>query len=209
MPSLCPFVTPFTCIVSGPTQCGKTSWVARLLREKDYQFSAVPQNIVWCYGTWQKAYEGLGSVVNKWVEGLPDLEDFDADVNNLVIIDDLMSETDERVTKLFTKGSHHKNISVIYLVQNLFNKGKEHRTISLNAHYMVLFKNPRDANQVNHLAKQMYPKNTKFLLEAFKDATSEPHGYLLIDLKQATEDDLRVRTHIFEGEIMEVYVPKK
>jgi hypothetical protein len=45
---------------------------------------------------------------------------------------------------LFTKKSHHRNISVMYIEQNLFHKGKNHRTISLNAHYMVLFKNPRD-----------------------------------------------------------------
>ena len=33
----------------------------------------------------------------------------------LLITDDLMSETDDRVTKLFTKGSHHLNCSVIYI----------------------------------------------------------------------------------------------
>ena len=40
-----------------------------------------------------------------------------------------MAETDERVTNLFTKKSHHCNTSVIYLVQNLFPKNKESRTI--------------------------------------------------------------------------------
>jgi hypothetical protein len=42
---------------------------------------------------------------------------------------DLMDETDQRVASLFTKKSHHRNISVMYIVQNLF----YHRTISLNA----------------------------------------------------------------------------
>ena len=31
--------------------------------------------------------------------------------------------------QLFTKGSHHRNLSVIYIVQNLFDQHKEHRTI--------------------------------------------------------------------------------
>jgi hypothetical protein len=41
---------------------------------------------------------------------------------------------------------HHRNISVMYIVQNLFHRGKHHRTIGLNAHYMVVFKNPRDVS---------------------------------------------------------------
>ena len=50
---------------------------------------------------------------------------FDASKRNIVVIDDLMAETDERVTNLFTIKSHHCNTSVIYLVQNLFPKNKE------------------------------------------------------------------------------------
>jgi len=39
-----------------------------------------------------------------------------------VIIDDLMQETNETVANMFTKGSHHRNISVVFLAQNLFPK---------------------------------------------------------------------------------------
>ena len=35
-----------------------------------------------------------------------------------------MSEADDRVTKLFTKGSHHRNISVMFIVQNFLVKTK-------------------------------------------------------------------------------------
>ena len=84
-----------------------------------------------------------------------------------------MSETrsDKKVTNLFTKGSHHRNLSVILSQQNLFYNGKESQTISLNAHYIVLFKNTRDNTIVTSLAKQMYPGKVKFLQEAFGDAT--------------------------------------
>ena len=90
----------------------------------------------------------------------------------MVVLDDLMAETDGRVTQLFTKKSRHSNTSVIYLVQNLFPKHKESRTISLNAQYMLVFKNPRDASRVTHLAKQMHPGRVNFVQEAFKDATN-------------------------------------
>ena len=47
-----------------------------------------------------------------------------------------MAETDERVTNLFTKKSHHCNTSVIYLVQNLFPKkqGESHHQFEFTIH---------------------------------------------------------------------------
>ena len=117
-----------------------------------------------------------------------------------------MDIADKSITSLFTKGSHHRNISVIYIVQNLFDSNKNHRTISLNAHYLIIFKNPRDASQIVHLAKQMYPGQSKYVQEAFTLATNNPHGYLLVDLKQTTPDSLRMRSHIFPGEVQEVYI---
>ena len=47
-----------------------------------------------------------------------------------------MDEKDAVIVKLYTKKSHHGNVSVIYIVQNLFHHNKEHRTISLNASYL-------------------------------------------------------------------------
>ena len=62
--------------------------------------------------------------------------------------------------------------------------------LCLNSHYRVLFKDARDASQVANLARQMYPGKSTFMIEAFKYATSAPYGYLLIDLKQETDDKL-------------------
>ena len=78
----------------------------------------------------------------------------------------------------------------------------------LNAHYLVIFKNPRDASQITHLAKQMYPGHVQFLQEVFRDATSEAYGYLFIDLKQETPEHLRLRTKIMPNETQYVYMRK-
>jgi hypothetical protein len=80
------------------------------------------------------------------------------------------------------------------------------RTISLNTHYMVLFKNPRDAGQIRHLAAQLFPGDTKFLGCAYKQATSRAHGYLLLDFTQDTPDHLRVMSDILPGEDGYYYV---
>ena len=95
-------------------------------------------------------------------------------------------------------------------MQNLFPKGKESRTISINAQYMVLFKIPRDNTQVVNLAKHMYPGRVEYMHDTFKDATSVPHGYLFVDLKQSTPEHLRLRSNILPdyGTYQYAYIPK-
>jgi hypothetical protein len=55
----------------------------------------------------------------------------------------------------------------------------------------------------------MYDRDSRVMEEAFADATSKPHGYLLIDLKQDTPEHLRLRSQILPGEQLCVYVNKK
>ena len=104
----------------------------------------------------------------EFVEGIPTALEkdsyFDVNKRNLIVFDDQMIDAskDKRIVNLFTRGSHHRNLSVIYIVQNLFHQGKGSRSISLNSHYLVLFKNPRDKLQILTLAKQMYPGQTSF-----------------------------------------------
>ena len=142
-------------------------------------------------------------------EGLPSLDEFDGSQHSLVIIDDLMHETNEVVSKLFTKGSHHTNTSVVYITQNIFSQNKESRNITLNTQYMVLFKNVRDKSQITYLARQMFPSNQKHLVEAYADATSEPFSYLFIDLKPKVDDKHRLKACIFPDDGHNyVYVPK-
>ena len=201
-------VHPFTCIISGPTGSGKTQFVLKLLKNKLELITPPPQKIFWFYGEWQDVYRQPELKQVQFIEGLPKEDLFQPSNNNLIIIDDLLAETDARVTKLFTKGSHHRNCSVIFITQNLFDKNKEMRTINLNAHYMVLFKSPRDVSQIQHLAKQMYPRESDYMREAFADATSKPFSYLLVDLKPNTPEEMRLRANIFPGELQVVYIKR-
>lgn len=170
--------------------------------------------ILFYYGEWQDGYVNYldDGMKVEFREGLPKSEDFSNDphLKKLVVIDDLMRESSNHVVvDLFTKGSHHRNASVIYITQNIFHKSTHSRDISLNASYIVLFKNPRDRAQIQHLARQVYPEDSKFLQDAFQDATSMGHGYLMIDCKQNTLDEFRFRTCIFpDDEYQYIYLPK-
>ena len=198
---------PFTCTVAGPTSSGKTWFVFRLIKHANEMINPPPEKIMYCYGEFQPSFLEFKAV--EFNEGLPNAEQFDGQQRILLIIDDLMNEIDQNVSNIFTKLSHHRNVSVIFISQNLFHKNKFVRTMNLNTHYIVLFKNPRDAGQVAVLARQMYPGKSKFVVEAFEDATKEPYGYLLIDLRPETDDRYRIRTKIFpDDDIQYVYVPK-
>ena len=202
------WVHPFTALVSGPTQSGKSVFVERFINNCNHMMHPSPNEIVWCYGSYQPMYDRLKEKNVKFIEGIPDFQEWDIDTRRLVILDDLMHEANRNISQLFTKGSHHRNISVIMIVQNIFSSNKEHRTISLNSSYMVIFKNVRDKTQIAILGKQMFPGQASLLTEAYKSAISEPYGYLLIDLKNTTPEHLRLRSNIFPGELQSVYIPK-
>jgi hypothetical protein len=140
-------------------------------------------------------------------QGIPDDIDnadyLDVSQRNLIVLDDLIAQSgkDKRIADLFTKGSHHRNLSIIYIVQNIFHQDKEMRNISLNAHYIVLFKSPRDKQQISMLARQVDPGRVQEFMRSYEDATSRPHGYLMLDLKPTTSDQDRLKTNILPGEI--------
>ena len=192
---------PFPAIVAAPTCYGKSQFVKHLLESGEELIDGAPENIIWCYGTYQPAYDEMQRTVSNvsFIEGVPgDLETMiNPSIRNLVVIDDLMQElsNDQRITNLFTKGSHNRNLSDIFILQNIFHRGKELRDMSLNPHYLLMFKSPRDSSQVSHLAKQMFPGHVKHMQEAFQDATKRPYGHLLCDLKPETTTDFRLRTN--------------
>jgi len=200
---------PFTCIVSGPSGCGKSSLVKSILNEN--MIEPKPEKILWLYAEDQPLYKSVRNV--EFIQGIP--EDFDTSFNaskkNVLILDDLMTKfhSDDRLTRLFSVGSHHKNLSIIFIIHNLFHYGKEMRTLSLNTHYIILFKNPRDRLQIATLGRQMYPGKSQFLIESFNDATKNAYGYLMIDLKPTTSEKLRIRTSIRPDDTQLVYINKE
>lgn len=172
-------------------------------------------NVVFLYDCWQPLYDELLKLYDiKFIEGIPQSLNDDhllpRDKTNLLIIDDMMKEAsgNSEIEKVFTQYVHHRNLSAILIVQNLFVQGKSSRTISLNTNYLILFKNPRDANQVAVLGRQMYPGNTKYFMECYQDAVKSPFGYLMIDYKAKTPEQFRLRTGLFSDRQV-VYLQKK
>ena len=100
----------------------------------------------------------------KFVSGVPDNLDEESfkegHANVLIIFNDLMEQIPARedVTILLNKGSHHRGISAIRIVQDLFpttsKRGVKQR---INCDYFVLFNANTNKAQISRLGSQMLP----------------------------------------------------
>lgn len=200
-------------MLAGPSGSGKTSFLIDLLRRQE-EFCTLPRfrQIVWCIGTRkapdeieQLRAEGHNVIVK---QGLPELN-YENARDCLIVLDDLMGAAyrDKNVSDLFSKYSSHENVSVCLVTQNVFHQSRMSRDISVNTRVLVVFKSPRDNKQFSALAGQIRSEEAGSLRKAFLEATRVPHGYLVIDFGQKTNNLLRYRTNIFDSEYSVVYAP--
>lgn len=215
------FEHPSNVLLVGPTGSGKTQYLVNALYRR--LFNPFPQRIVWVYAEWQEAYAQLheraklgqlGSV--RRLEFIKDATDYstiyetmDPRIVNMLVLDDQMTEAKsntDQLANLFVKGSHHRNITIVFMLQNMFEKCM--RTVSLNAQYMVLMKNPRDKSQIGKLAEQIDPERRRLIIAAFTDATRYAHSHFVIDLSQNASEELRFYGRTLDPHVR-VYVPEE
>ena len=143
--------------------------------ENDKSTSSTHNLVLWSMATILFRYDENDAREIELNQGIPeDIDEpdyLDVSQRNLIVLDDLMAHSgkDKRIADLFTKGSHHRNLSIIYIVQNVFHQGKEMRNISLNAHYIVLFKSPRDRQQISILARQVNPDRVQEFMKSYEN----------------------------------------
>ena len=162
----------------------------RLIDMRDSVTKSPPVEVLYCYGAWQKGFSRDNVT---FIEGMLDPEtDIPNDgLHRWLVVDDLMEEVMAKglLNSLYTKYSH-KNVTVFFIVQNLF--AKNMRTVSLNTQYFFLFKNPRDKQTIDNLAKQAFPGRVEAVREAYAKATSAPYSCLLWNMRQETDDRYRL-----------------
>ena len=153
--------------------------------------------MVYVYGIWQEAFENIKNV--EFVRGLDGLSgvDFNSKQPTLLVIDDLMEElsSNKELSILFTREMHHKSITVFFLVQNLYKQGKSMRDVALNCQVLILFKSPRDIEQLRVLGRQL---GIKDLNKAYEESIKQRYGYLLINLQPSIPDALRLQINFFD-----------
>ena len=153
------------------------------------------QTIFYFYQHDQPKFQSLEKKLNIHFKKFSNFELNSELENCLLVFDDSCEEifNDKKISKLATAG-RHRNISVIYVKHNLFQQSRWSRTIDLNTTHIILFKSPRDTQQISFIGRQL--NNAQFLKESYELATKEPFGHLLVDLDPKTSDVLRYCSNI-------------
>lgn len=200
------FKTPSSILVVGPSGCGKTCFTESLLLDHlEELFQNLPERIHYCYGAWQDAFVDMQKQGIHFHEGIPATSHLQKWFPNggLLVLDDLMTEGSddkELLDYLFTKHSHHQNITVMYLCQDMFPRGKYAKSISRNAHYIVAFKNPRDQLAMKNLLLQAFPNYWSDIMTVYQKMSERPFGYMVLDLHPGSDDKKRVFSHLLTHE---------
>ena len=196
------FKTPSSILVVGPSGCGKTCFTESLLLDHlEELFVNPPPTIYYCYGAWQDGFRDMKDAGVQFHDGIPETDHLKSwfPKGGLLVLDDLMAEggQDKELLDLFTKHSHHQNITVLYLCQDMFPPGKYAKTISRN---IIAFKNPRDQLGMKNLLLQAFPTCWKDMMDVYQKESERPFGYTVLDLHPTSDDRKRVFSHLLTHE---------
>lgn len=180
-------ISPFACFVVGCTGSGKSVTVLTWLKHADKVFKTKFKKIFYFYGsTHQNIFNDKKLSHVHFSNNLSFMESVITKCHPspgiLVILDDLMHVTGENAIfqHLYTKGSHHLNISVINIVQNIFFRSKNFVTLKENSQYMFI-KQHVNENKLKILANGIGLKPQE-LMDAYTESINKNrYSGLLID----------------------------
>ena len=192
--------------VVGPSGSGKSRLIFKMLASPT-TFKPTLGKIYYFYKEYQPLFKEMQDKIED-IEFLPCLEfEMIKNLENcLLVFDDSCKEIyqEKEFVKLAVSG-RHKKVNCIFVKHNLFHQSKWSRTFDLNTTHIVLFKSPRDVQQIDVFGRQL--NNTEFIRDCYKKATSEPFGHFMIDFDPRTSDSLRYCSNIVEPGPTEFYIP--
>ena len=202
------FKLPFGMLIAGPSSSGKSTFMLKFIVQSLELIHPPPKSILYCFGEMSEAVPALQKIGVNVYSGVPPEELIKAQPKPLLLIlDDLLFSIDEKyLSELFTKKSHHQNFAIVFITQNLFEK--KIKVARQNAQYIVLMRSPNSALAVRNIGVQLFPKQLDYFLDAYRQATNMPYGYLLLDMHASSDSALRLRTNIFKDDEKIIFTPK-
>nr|CAD2159494.1 unnamed protein product [Meloidogyne enterolobii]CAD2190887.1 unnamed protein product [Meloidogyne enterolobii] len=203
------FKIPFGMIISGPSSSGKSTLLLKFISEASDLIEPKPKSILYCFGEMSNIVPILQKSGVSVYSGVPP-EDLIKKYQKplLLILDDLLMSIDEKyLSELFTKKSHHQNFGIVFVTQNLFER--KIKVARQNAQYIIIMRSPNSVLSVRNIGVQLFPRKLDYFLDAYRQATNKPFGYLVIDMHASSDPGLRLRTSIFkEDEEKIIFIPK-
>lgn len=117
------FEIPINILVSGPSMCGKSTFIIRLIEQIEYLFKNEVKEILYCTNIEHNIDNNIPKNVKKY-KGVPPASYFKDKQPRIVILDDMLYDIDKSLVEIFTKKSHHLNFAVIFISQSIFSQIK-------------------------------------------------------------------------------------
>ena len=193
---------PCRMLIAGSSGCGKSTFVADLMKHREKVFDKKIEKIIYCAKFKTSIPSSLkDDSIMTFHEGCPTEEMLENVGGKIVffIIDDLLEScfSSTIISQLFTQG-RNRGISTCLLSQNLFPQYARARNISLNSNYLVVFRNHRDSSSINNLSRQVQPLNSKAFSDMFINSVEKPYSYLFLDFSPNTPQAFRFSQDIFK-----------
>lgn len=178
---------PFRMCIVAPSGSGKTNFLINLIhlfsQGKTGTFSTI--NII-TRNKDEPLYKWITSkteqiTIKEGLTNTPKLDDFDKDLNHLVVWDDLVLSKDLSMVENYYIRARKLNVSVIFISQSFF---KIPKIIRSNCSYMVLLKLSGDREIKLILSEFGLGITKEQLLALYQYATSEKFSPLVIDMEE-------------------------
>jgi hypothetical protein len=165
-------------LVVGRSASGKSVLTNCIINQRSKLFET-PINRVW--------YVSPKPVSTITAPGVVFLKEIPTNIpqNTLIVVDDSMMEPDilKQVARLSIREIHHTNSHLIVLVQRLYVCNPHYRVLMDQLTHVILFKLTKGFLTLSRFITDVFPtQHREYFWDAYKQATTKPYGYLMIDL---------------------------
>jgi ABC-type dipeptide/oligopeptide/nickel transport system ATPase component len=177
---------PFRMLITGSSGSGKTQTLLSLLHNMPRTFEKI---IITTKNKDEPLYNWLSDKFEKDPnfemreidkDGLPDLDKFDKEQNNLLVMDDLVGEKNQKPMEQFFLRARKKGCSLVYITQSYY---AVPRMIRSNLTYLIIKQVSSMKNLTMIMREYDLGIDRTQLIDMYKQATETKSGFLMIDLE--------------------------
>ena len=177
---------PFRMLITGSSSSGKTHTLLSLLHNMPKTFEKIiittKNKDEPLYNWLDEKFEKEGGFEIREVDkdGLPELDKFDKECNNLLVMDDLVGEKNQKPMEQFFLRARKKGCSLVYITQSYYAVPKMIRN---NLTYLIIKQVSSMRNLTMIMKEYDLGVSKDDLIEMYETATADKSGFLMIDLE--------------------------
>jgi len=184
---------PFRMLIAGSSGSGKTNTLLNLLHIMPSTFEnidIITKNKDEPIYNWLEDKLGKEGLKIREIDkdGMPDLDKYDKTQNNLIVMDDLVGEKNQKPMEQFFIRARKKGCSLIYITQSYYAVPKMIRN---NLTYLIIKQISSMKNLLMISREYDIGISKEALIEIYKDATKNKMEFLMIDLEADPKDRFR------------------